>query len=81
MARKMQPMFSSEQGDGIAKSCAENAPMHRSAGLSDHRCAVSQIKRRAQPVRLSWNAPLQAVVLAALLMCNPASCGKVHLLP
>ena len=32
-------------------------------------------------MRLSWNAPLQAMLFTALLMCNPASCGKVHWLP
>ena len=32
-------------------------------------------------MRLSWNAPLQAILFTALLMCNPASCGKVHRLP
>jgi len=30
----------------------------------------------------SWSAaPIKAMIFSALLMCNTASCGKVHFLP
>ncbi|CAL5226001.1 g8804 [Coccomyxa viridis] len=39
------------------------------------------MKNRAQSLRPSWTAPIRAIVFTALLMFNPASCGKVLVVP
>ncbi len=81
MARRMQPTSSSEHGDGTAALCTKSAPMHQSSALTGHQYPASQMKNRAQSLRPSWTAPIRAIVFTALLMFNPASCGKVPWLP
>ncbi len=56
--------------------------MDQSLCLASHQSIPSRQKRKGQCMCASWSAaPIKAMIFSALLMCNTASCGKVHFLP